>query len=529
MMAVFSWIGARLQDLVGLVMPLFSTENLAGMGRALWLILHVLLVSLIVVGLWYLDGYLRWYTIIPGNKSSLFVRGWLPLLFLLLYAMMLLSLLLWRLIVREEIVGGFPDLDAAWSQAVAALRQMGGKLDDLPLFLVLGQPKDGDEAFFRAAGKPFKMPKTPAGDPPVSLLATEDAFFVTCPGASVLGNLCRVLNSPIDRGPVGGGDHPETGTLPAGGDEQTMGIKDILVAAAAGAVGGGPVGERELRRIERQGQAFNPASRAADALETQSARLRHLCRLLVRDRKPYCAVNGLLVLLPFAGLDTLKDAEDAADACRRDLGTARQALGVHAPVLAALCDMESAPGFIDYVRCHKPDDRRRRLGQRTPLVPQLRGGAAPGMFRSLADWICQGFLRSSILQRCRLETAAGPTLEEALATNAQLFQLLCDMQGKREMLARVLEGFAEYAPPDKLLFGGCYLAATGTGGDQQAFVPGIVDRLMEGVGCVYWTDEVKRDESRMASMVAMGWALLAVLAVGAAALVGYAAWSRAKT
>ena len=41
-----------------------------------------------------------------------------------------------------------------------------------------------------------------------------------------------------------------------------------------------------------------------DEVELLSSRLKYLCRLIVRDRQPYCPANGILLLIPLAATDS---------------------------------------------------------------------------------------------------------------------------------------------------------------------------------------------------------------------------------
>ena len=68
--------------------------------------------------------------------------------------------------------------------------------------------------------------------------------------------------------------------------------------------------KREIRALvaqeesQRGGRKTGPRPQImknAPEVERCSARLRHLCRLIVRDRRPYCPANGILFLVPFAG------------------------------------------------------------------------------------------------------------------------------------------------------------------------------------------------------------------------------------
>jgi hypothetical protein len=71
-----------------------------------------------------------------------------------------------------------------------------------------------------------------------------------------------------------------------------------------------------------------------------------------------------------------------------------------------------------------------------------------------------------------------------------------------------------------LLFAGCYLAGTGRNPDQQAFVPGVFERLTENQGVVAWTQTAVADDDSYRRKTAMGYVVLALAAAGLAG----AAW-----
>ena len=62
-----------------------------------------------------------------------------------------------------------------------------------------------------------------------------------------------------------------------------------------------------------------PKAIQAEEGERYSARLRHLCRLIKRDRQGFCPVNGVLVLLPVSAADPKSRPRDVAEACQSDL------------------------------------------------------------------------------------------------------------------------------------------------------------------------------------------------------------------
>src|SRR5207247_3858432 len=79
------------------------------------------------------------------------------------------------------------------------------------------------------------------------------------------------------------------------------------------------VGQEEAQRGGRKTGPRPQILKNAPEVERCSARLRHLCRLIVRDRRPFCPANGILFLVPFAGADSDDDAAQTGGAIHQDL------------------------------------------------------------------------------------------------------------------------------------------------------------------------------------------------------------------
>lgn len=527
MMAFLNGLWGAIRGAVGLVLPLFDSGLAKRLGPTLWRILHVVMVIAIVLALWWANVYFHVDQRLPKVHPPWLADLWLPILFLLGYVICWLSWWLWKLLLSEEEVSNFPDLDEAWAAAVARLDRAGYDLAEFPLFVILGQLAEQEEYLFAAAGLSLKV-KEPRSSTPVHVYATSDAIYVTCPNCSVLSREASWLAGKV----VGGGEgeegtepmddmqKPDLATLvPTQGEAPAVEMQDLLISAereGRSLTALTPVERRELRRLSRASTAGRATRMTAETLDLQSARLGHLCRLIARDRRPRCGLNGILVLIPFASTDTTQDAADVADSIQRDLEVTRSAFGVHCPVLALLCDMESAPGFGRFVEQFTVEQRARRMGQRCPLFPGLptrdaAGIAVRAMLRGVATFLCTGFLKRWVYEKCKLEKPGGLTLKQATETNSQLFMLLDEMALRQENLARILEdGFSRHAPQDRLIFGGCYLAATGSAEQPvyRAFVAGVLDRLREGESCVYWTDEVKQEEARIQRWINWVWVML---------------------
>src|SRR5262245_50503954 len=135
-MGIFSrlWNGFRL--LIGLVLPVFArARDVHVWGPRTRRVLHVVVLLVILAVLALLQN------LVPGLRTWIqrpylqFV--WLPVLFLLLYALVWLSRWLWLVWMSEEETSDFPDIDADWDEALAALRAADINLQEVPLFLVL--------------------------------------------------------------------------------------------------------------------------------------------------------------------------------------------------------------------------------------------------------------------------------------------------------------------------------------------------------------------------------------------------------
>jgi hypothetical protein len=522
--------------------------------RVLLWVLHVVIVVLVLIGLHWLNWRLGADKWIP-LPYELITHNWLPILFLLIYALGWLGWWLWRLLVAGDDFSEFPDIAEAWDEAMHALAQ--ARLDprDVPLFLIVGRTQAPMAHLFQAANLPMVVKPTPArDDAPLQVCATRDAIYVTCPGASLLGrHAVWLLGEAVGDGPafapVAGSEvNPLDPTLAPGRTGSKVDEIAAIIARGAREHRELTVEERNrVRMLERQDRNRPAVVRTASEVELQGARFEHLCRLMLRDRAPYCPINGLLLLLPFAGADSDQDAIDAGAACRHDLAVARRVLQVNCPTLALLCDLENAPGFAEFVERFPPKQRAQRVGQRCPLVPALEARDARGlaeaeekMLESLAEWICGSVTPGFVYKYFRLEAGEPQTFHGAsraegsaepsasrtalsrapggradvVRGNAQLFRFMHQLRDRQRRLGRLLANGVVLPDEEPVLFGGCYLA--GTGADptrQQAFVAGVFHRLAGEENNVSWTHQARAEEDSYWRWIFYGQICLGVLLV----------------
>lgn len=536
---IVAWAGGQLRNLGGLILPLATWKNVSTFARVLWWVAFVVLNGLILVGLWWANDHWKLAEKLPSLPRWL-KPFWMPVIWLFVLAITWTSYWLWGLLVSDDLSSDFPDLDEAWAMALAALRKQNVVLDDVPLFLVLGKPRGDEKNVFDAAGIELPVPGEPGRGAPVRVFCgnlrvkrdTTPAIFVCCPDASVLSAQAAFLARQPVGGAASGEPEEEDWETASMADDGTMlpgkggAVAQVLEALAQGEGSmHSPVQQVQLAQMER---ASRRLSLPNEERERQAARLRHVCKLIARDRYPTCPTNGILVLLPFAGTDTEADAMDTANACGGDLKTARTALGLHCPVLALICDMEAAPGFAQFVAEFDPPKRMKRMGQGFPLVPVIptsvdgRDRSADSLLReklrSQAVWIGRGFLRRWVYEKCKLEKSADSTAAEAMQTNKWLILLLTEMQNRQGHLGKILEhGFSGYADEQWLLYGGCYFAGTGDKREHRAFVHDLLTKLLETSAFVYWTQEVRDEDARLERWITWGWVLLGLTVVVATA------------
>jgi IcmF-related N-terminal domain len=257
-------------------------------------------------------------------------------------------------------------------------------------------------------------------------------------------------------------------------------------------------------------------------VEACTQRLQYLCRLIARERRPFCPINGILLAFPIAATGSDDFATQAGLVAQRDLATIRRTLQVTCPVFALFCDMEALPGFHTLNDRLAMNLRDRRMGQRLPLVPDAEPSAIPAMLESGVQHIGNRLIPNMVSALWQTEATGGGSYAEAVRSNSELFRLLGSVRDRQARIARVLTRtvISEGAPPAML--GGCYLA--GTGPDpvrDQAFIPGVFRRLIEGQDFVAWTPAALAEERKYRFWTRVGYIAMGLLTAACAVVAGY--------
>jgi hypothetical protein len=224
--------------------------------------------------------------------------------------------------------------------------------------------------------------------------------------------------------------------------------------------------------------------------------IRHLFTVSVLDRQGFCPINGVLLVLPITAADSRGRLDELAQACWRDLTAVFEEFQMRCPVLALICGLEELPGFCDLTERLTPQQVKKGIGQRFPLVHELPADQVPGMVEAAIESVADSLIPSMVHAMFQVESPGGEAPEEVLRVNVQLFRFLTEIFDKREHLARLVRDCLPSLPGEPLMFGGCYFAGTGRDLGEQAFAPGVLARLVkQDQDSVTWTEEALRDNT----------------------------------
>jgi hypothetical protein len=128
-----------------------------------------------------------------------------------------------------------------------------------------------------------------------------------------------------------------------------------------------------------------------------------------------------------------------------------------------------------------------------------------------------------VYRHFQIEKPDTPDRAELVRSNGRLFLLGDELQERSKRLGTILSrGLAQKAVTGPLLFGGCYLAATGSDAEhEQAFVRGLLDRMDDEQSRVYWTDATLAEEASYAFWANTGWTVIGLVVVAVVGLVVY--------
>lgn len=531
----------RIRSLVGMVIPIFAeAADFRAWPRWVRVLVTVILLAIILTGLFYLNRLEIVQTYLQKHARDGIRPYYLPILFLLLYALTWIAYFWWKLFNASD-AAEYPDIEVAWREGMDKLRENGISVVDLPLYLVVGRPQGGDASLFLNSQQKIEFTAPKSDSAPVRIFAGPNAIYVTCTGASTWGKYIARLH---DTEAVGGGENADAtnmnktvtpGQALEGVDQKDQDeFYDLIRAQSERALT-----PAEQARLHELGAMMKSAGArkqtqvrmGSDELAEGPRRLAYLCRLIERERRPWCPVNGALVLIPWAALGSDDLARTAVGVLSGDLATARVGLRMVYPQYVMVCDLEQAEGFDEFRRGFTAQELRGRIGQRMPLVPDRPAVEMPGVMETVAEWIRLNTVPAFVLNRLKLEwpPEGRKTNRFVPNNNRKLFYFLYDLFTRSPRLGRILSSgvTAGIAPGDLTdaeqypLVGGCYFAATGLDERSQAFAGGVFQRLTEDQSqdAVSWSEAALREDRSLGVRASVLYVASAVIALATIAVV----------
>lgn len=549
-MALVTWIFGGLKRLLTLVALPWTALRSTHVGPRLRWALHGVLLVAVLVGLGFANYFLGFDALVRAPHSVLRLV-WLPLIFALSYALAWLGWWLYRLSTAPPEPAEFPDLDEAWQEATDALARAGMDWTSAPVFLLLGSPAGSEAALFHAAGLPLSVPQSPRSpEAPLHLFANSDGIYLSCPGASLLAEQAKILTAELPLVSSQSAGSPSSDDLDQSAfrnshsaflpvpdmglksqpwptenaawshshaeseGNQAVAVLDAPPAPIPAAANPAMRADRDDRRRERL-----LALRHEDQLECISARLRHVCRTIVAVRKPYCPINGILALVPYAATEADDEANQAAILLERDLRTVRDATQVECPLVTLVCDLERDPGCREFLNRFPTEQRRRRLGVELPAVPPCDAEQRSRVIATGIHWICQ-VLMPRLIYRLLDAPQATETDGPAQQGNVLLYRFLETIRDRHARLSRILTRALGSSQSPAWQLRGCFLAATGTDATrEQGFLATLFPQLLAWQNDVSWSDAAANADVRYHRWTRWGYA---GLGIGSAALLALA-------
>ncbi|WP_081445027.1 type VI secretion protein IcmF/TssM N-terminal domain-containing protein [Blastopirellula marina] len=537
-MKILSSMGQSLASLANLITaPVAATARAQGTVRLLLWLVHGLAIVAILIGLWWLNDYLELEKSVRF-PSTIVRSSWLPILFLLGYALGWQVWWMMRLVRQRVSVSPYPDLDQAWTEATEQLMRNGVSLVKEPLFLVLGQTTAGDANFCSAAGLSLTQPPTPRGaDAPLRIWADERGVFVSLRDASLLGLQASRLQ---DMARAAEESNPME-VVVAGSDPYNEPVYSDFLSGESSGVAVMPKTQKKLEStaVSAESKLDEAESNLALAFAEPSAnamirttpraevkttveitkeeidetldRLDYVIDLIRHARAPYCTHNGVIVLVPGDATENLAVAQQTAVFMQHDLQQVRQASEVAGPVTAIFCDAEQFNGCDELLRRFPEEHRRRRFGAELPNIPVADFSNIKEILHSGVRWVNRS-LASALVYRifAQRDSFHGDQRRE-IESNRMLYQFVSSLDRRSDAILRILtrglypEHHGDWMPA------GWYLAATGSDPlTQQGFLPGVMTLVFNAQNFVSWTEDARRRDRMRNWFTIFGYAGLGV-------------------
>lgn len=239
-------------------------------------------------------------------------------------------------------------------------------------------------------------------------------------------------------------------------------------------------------------------------------RLDAVCRELAERRRPYCPINGVLVMVPLDAADDTELADHVGMRVERDLQTVAAATETSVSAQWIFCDLDQCQGSHAFLDRFPETQRHRRLGTCLPAPPPSEPDAeAEGIDRAVR-WICDELFPPLGYRLMRRDVAAPSDDRLMSQENRRIHRLVDVMRGRRAGMSRMLRRAVATAE-GRVRLRGCFIAATGvSAASGQAFAEGCIPFVLDLQNEVQWSrDRRRRDRWQRRAAIAIYFAVAA--------------------
>ncbi len=449
-------------------------------------------------------GAWAWLTMHPGRLVAIII------LLIAIPPVVYYAIRMWL----EGEISRFPDIDFAWKRGLAEMERAGLDITKAPIIVVLGG-RDAQDARALAADprQGFRIrsvPEDQGSGVAMQWFAGKRSIVLVL---TFVGQLCELAQLSDGATDAHAAEDEEPSILTESG--RTMMVGDPRAAAPRSVrpqpsregtamiegtmfLPSGEGSKTAFIAISQPGLVQKAAARMnSDAAAEQQLRLRYLCRLLYRIRRPYCPINGLIALTPYQHLLREADAVTLETSLRADLDIAFQTLMVRCPTAVLVTGMDLDRGFDELTRrVGEERTNKQRFGKGFnlwhPQSDENMHAAVRHACAAFEDWTYKLFREPGALEQ---------------PGNRDLFALVCRMRGRvQQRLMHLLEScFARTAGEEpRLLFAGCYFSTLGA---RPSFATAMVEKMVDQQEELEWTTEALRSDARYRL-----WAKVVILA-----------------
>lgn len=403
----------------------------------------------------------------------------------------------------------YSDIEFAWKAGYQALADNGMSIESTPVFLILGSTDlEREQSIIEATGQAFRVRGVPEGPAPLHWYANPDGIYVFCSDIGCSSVIASRLEKQIRSEQAR--EHSLAGDSLRATDDYQDGIDTHRNPN---------VDSVSTTARSRADTEVRPVVLTARETTRQLERLRYLCHLLRRNRRPFCPVNGMVCLTPFSVLSfSPPGLGEFAKAHRNDLAELQGNLQLRCPTSVLVVGMEQESGFRELVRRFGRDEAASGAFGKAFDIHSTATGEQLSIF---SDHVV-GVFEDSVYSLFRDETAL------TRPGNTHLFSLLCQVRYElRDRLTELLvRGFSMGANPSASVdsatfFSGCYFGATGNRQDRQAFVQGVFRKLLEEQESVQWKRQALQTNQRLNLLGIFGIAVSVLLIATLGGLIAY--------